>query len=572
MFQRSQSSGGTWSDGKKRQPDEENEGNSSGEKRQRNLRSLMLEAVKMHAVQTFLEPFVRKIVKEELEVSLRKHLTSMKQQVHPPASRSLELQFTNKVSLPVFTGTKLEAEECLAMRLGLVDTISGEIVNSGPESSAKVEIVVLEGDFGGDELEYWTTEEFSNNIVREREGKRPLLAGNAFLNLSEGTGVVGDLVFTDNSSWTRSRKFRLGARVIDSNCDGIRIKEAKTEYFIVKDHRGELYKKHYPPSLADEVWRLEKIGKDGAFHKRLRSENINTVKDFLTLLCIDTSRLRNILGTGMSSKMWEAIVDHARTCTLDNRIYMYYPPNAQKRMGVVFNIVGQALGLLAEEKYIPIDELSDTEKADTQKLVQVAYEHWELVSLEDGAVVGNFLQSPAGCIPSSSTVVESSHSNKLTSPQKPNDLDFNQNVFSSDISSILSVGSTSKLSNYNFQGTNDMDLQYEQSSSIPSEVTNSLISDMESMMQSFCGEDDLQYFDTEDAFRPQSLGLDSQGDLHSAVSGFLTMSARSAAADSICKAQTQWRVLYSVLRWRFSIRRIVSSKKNKKRELDRDVW
>lgn len=56
-----------------------------------------------------------------------------------------------------------------------------------------------------------------------------------------------------------------------------------------------VYKKHYPPSLADEVWRLEKIGKDGAFHKRLNKENIRTVKDFLTLLSIDSQRLRSVI-------------------------------------------------------------------------------------------------------------------------------------------------------------------------------------------------------------------------------------------------------------------------------------
>lgn len=55
-----------------------------------------------------------------------------------------------------------------------------------------------------------------------------------------------------------------------------------------------MYKKHHPPVLLDEVWRLEKIGKDGAFHKRLNRENINTVKDFLTLLYNDPSRLRNV--------------------------------------------------------------------------------------------------------------------------------------------------------------------------------------------------------------------------------------------------------------------------------------
>lgn len=55
-----------------------------------------------------------------------------------------------------------------------------------------------------------------------------------------------------------------------------------------------VYKKHHPPDLSDEVWRLEKIGKGGAFHRRLNRENINTVKDFLTLLNLDASRLRQV--------------------------------------------------------------------------------------------------------------------------------------------------------------------------------------------------------------------------------------------------------------------------------------
>lgn len=57
---------------------------------------------------------------------------------------------------------------------------------------------------------------------------------------------------------------------------------------------SQVYKKHHPPSLSDEVWRLEKIGKDGAFHKRLRQEKVSTVKDFLILLFLDPTRLRNV--------------------------------------------------------------------------------------------------------------------------------------------------------------------------------------------------------------------------------------------------------------------------------------
>ena len=138
----------------------------------------------------------------------------------------------------MFTGTRIEGEDGSAIKVALIDAATEEVVRYSPESCAKVEVVVLEGDFDGDEGENWTVEEFKNNIVREREGKKPLLTGDVHLYLKDGTGSVGEISFTDNSSWTRSRRFRLGARVI-GNYDGARIREAKTESFIVRDHRGE---------------------------------------------------------------------------------------------------------------------------------------------------------------------------------------------------------------------------------------------------------------------------------------------------------------------------------------------
>lgn len=55
-----------------------------------------------------------------------------------------------------------------------------------------------------------------------------------------------------------------------------------------------VYKKHYPPTLKDEVWRLEKIGKDGSFHKRLNKSGISTVEDFLRLVVRDPQKLRSV--------------------------------------------------------------------------------------------------------------------------------------------------------------------------------------------------------------------------------------------------------------------------------------
>ncbi|XP_062100290.1 calmodulin-binding protein 60 D-like [Humulus lupulus] len=154
---------------------------------------------------------------------------------------------------------------------------TGQLVISRPEVSVKLDVVVVEGDFNNEDEEGWTQEEFESHVVKEREGKRPLLHGDLQLTLKDG-----DLIFTDNSSWIRSRKFRLGLKVASGFCEGIHIREAKTEAFTVKDHRGELYKKHYPPALNDEVWRLDKIGKDESFHKTLTRAGILTVEDFIT--------------------------------------------------------------------------------------------------------------------------------------------------------------------------------------------------------------------------------------------------------------------------------------------------
>ncbi|KAE8678237.1 Calmodulin-binding protein 60 A [Hibiscus syriacus] len=503
------------------------------------LRNVVQEVMKLQSVQHLLEPvlepLIRRVVREEVEAALRKNLNNMKRnggkEVNSTESRNLHLQFLNNLSLPVFTGARIEAEECSAIKVAIVDALTGQIVSSGPEASAKVEIVVLEGDFDGDEGDNWTLEEFKNNIVREREGKKPLLAGDAFLTLTEGIGLVGEISFSDNSSWTRSRRFRLGARVVDGS-DGTRVREAKMESFIVRDHRGELYKKHHPPSLSDEVWRLEKIGKDGAFHKRLSRENINSVKDFLTMLFIDPPRLRHILGTGMSAKMWDVTVEHARTCVIDKRVYLYCPPGSLQKSGVVFNIVGQVTGLLSECQYITIDKLSETEKAhlllsdfiEAQNLVISAFQRWEdVLSFDDEASLTAGFSNLANSPYTSSAKTEISNDTKYLASQKIGGFDYAQSSSSPDIiSTIYSVGGMSGLDDYT----------------------------LHDISQSFCDEDHLRFFDND--LQSQSLGLESQVDLQAAVDGFLLQ--RTAV-----KAQRRWTKVFSVLKW-FSIKRKVKEK------------
>ncbi|KAG4113321.1 hypothetical protein ERO13_D13G216100v2 [Gossypium hirsutum] len=365
------------------------------------LASVIVEALKVDSLQKLcssLEPILRRVVSEEVERALAKlapprlNGRSSPKCLEGPGGGSLQLRFRSRLSLPLYTGGKVEGEQGAAIHIVLVDSNTARVVTTGPEASMKLDVVVLEGDFSNEDDEDWTQEEFDSHLVKERPGKRPLLTGDLQVTLKEGVGTLGDLTFTDNSSWIRSRKFRLGLKVASGYCEGIRVREAKTEAFTVKDHRGELYKKHYPPALNDEVWRLEKIGKDGSFHKRLSAEGIFTVEDFLRLVVRDQQKLRNILGSGMSNKMWEALLDHAKTCVLSGKLYVYYTDDS-RNSGVVFNNIYELNGLISGEQYFPADSLSDSQKVYVDSLVKKAYDNWNQVIEYDGKSLLNFKQN-----------------------------------------------------------------------------------------------------------------------------------------------------------------------------------
>ncbi|KAL6175253.1 hypothetical protein ACLB2K_051895 [Fragaria x ananassa] len=158
---------------------------------------------------------------------------------------SLYLVFGKSLSLPIFTESKISDEDNNQIQILVVDN---NMISSGSHQMVpislphlvKVEIVVLDGGFPSGDRKNWTSPEFNNNVLKERTGKRPLLTGDVNVTVRDGFGMIGDIEFTDNSSWIRSRRFRLGARVAPGfQCP--RIREAITDAFVVKDHRGESY-------------------------------------------------------------------------------------------------------------------------------------------------------------------------------------------------------------------------------------------------------------------------------------------------------------------------------------------
>ncbi|CAK9269788.1 hypothetical protein BDL97_03G011000 [Sphagnum fallax] len=360
------------------------------------LFSVVMEAMKVDSLQKLLpdlETLLRKVVKEELDFALtnfgpaRVDTPVFPRRIQGPNERILQLKFKNKLSQTLFTGSKVEAEDGPMIHVQLLDVNTSQVVSEGPGANAKLEIVVLDGDFAAeDEGNYWEQSDFEHHTVKERDGKRPLLTGELFVTLKEGEGCLGDFQFTDNSSWIRSRRFRLGVKAVAGCCEGIRIQEAKTDPFIVKDHRGELYKKHYPPALDDEVWRLDRIAKDGACHKRLSQVNINTIEQFLRFHTMQPTKLRQVLGNGMSLKMWEGTVEHAQTCRFGSKQHAYQPHNGPS---IIFNNIFQLVAIKDQTGLRAADSLNLKEKALVDKHVKVAYENWQdLIRECDGERLG----------------------------------------------------------------------------------------------------------------------------------------------------------------------------------------
>ncbi|VVA32998.1 PREDICTED: calmodulin-binding [Prunus dulcis] len=112
--------------------------------------------------------------------------------------------------------------------------------------------------------------------------------------------------------------------------------------------------------LEDEVRRLKKIGKDGAFHKKLASENINTVQDFLKLFVVDRSKLirtqienlvREAYANWNSLEMVDAILNETALLTQGDYVVEQYPNHHAEAMSrSAFDQNGH-LGLAAADNH-----------------------------------------------------------------------------------------------------------------------------------------------------------------------------------------------------------------------------
>nr|XP_009763859.1 PREDICTED: uncharacterized protein LOC104215702 [Nicotiana sylvestris] len=136
-------------------------------------------------------------------------------------SRHLKLKFSNNINGPIFTGIPI-GEKGSTLNLHLIDPLTQNIINSGPESSAKVEIFVLEKDFtscGGD---------------------KSLIRGDPHVTLKDGSVSASHISFKHTRVPMTKRELRLCARAVYPY-NGTRIMQAVTQPFFVKDRRSSTY-------------------------------------------------------------------------------------------------------------------------------------------------------------------------------------------------------------------------------------------------------------------------------------------------------------------------------------------
>ncbi|WOG99506.1 hypothetical protein DCAR_0518859 [Daucus carota subsp. sativus] len=344
----------------------------------------------------------------ENENSLHLIPGNLRRQVNTFEARSLRLMFSRNVSSPLLTGNKIEGEGGISINLTLVDGLKGD-VKSGPEATAKVEILALRGDCVGHEGCNGKLEDFNNRIVTKMEGKRSIFQGTTTLKLKEGISSIDDLSFTQSSCWTKISKLCLGARAVDS-FPGTTIEPAETESFDLKDNRTTSYAKKNIPLLSDKVSRINCIGKVAT--KRLNDVEVKTVKDLLVLLNTNPQRLHKILN--FNSKALEGVTDHAKTCIIDEaKVYMYIDPNSQQMCGVVYDVIRQVKGLIKEYQYFPFHRLSDNEKKNAKNLVVRALGQGEKVSTY------NDLNSLMECFPLALESAVKGNSNQFISWDSP---------------------------------------------------------------------------------------------------------------------------------------------------------
>ncbi|KAK1427605.1 hypothetical protein QVD17_16295 [Tagetes erecta] len=314
-------------------------------------------------------------VKEEIELSPKNQAKTITQRSNNFVPKNLELRISNIIS-PLWTGDDIKCIDGMPVIVTLIDSCTKEEVKSGPEASAKVEIVVIEAEVEDG------INEFECKLVCYMEGKKSSHVNKLPLKLLKGTVVFPRVSFVRSKKWMKISNLRLQARFVDS-FDGVHVKDALTEPFQLKDLRIKENQKHDDPSLDDDVWRLCKINKKKTLAKDLIYAEFTTApsRELRSLTAANKyemlTSIAKIFDGAKHGKSLKATVEHARKCPA----ILKYSGSCHQKAEVIFNVSGEVLGLYQGDSFLSGDALSQTQKDFAKKLVISAFQNWRDVIL-----------------------------------------------------------------------------------------------------------------------------------------------------------------------------------------------
>uniref|UniRef100_A0ACD6A8D2 Uncharacterized protein n=1 Tax=Avena sativa TaxID=4498 RepID=A0ACD6A8D2_AVESA len=275
-----------------------------------------------------------------------------------------KLQFVDaqRPNDPLYTGSPVKWQDGENAKVAIFR--NGKQIMDGDLSKLQIEILPVPADFFTEQGQSEFPKEEFNKKIYSYKGKESVLTT---VNLKNGEAYLGSFFFTESSY---GKKLRLIARV-KRHLRTVRVQEAITDPFVVKDRRSESNEKSNLPSKGDAVHQLKKISQKGKRCIALTGEKITTVKHLLRQYHKDKAGLQKL--TGMKKEDWGRMINHATTCDPGNETYSYRVAEGELLFNDFYNLVGMMINGL----YIPVRDLDQFQQLKLNNWKMSAYKKFD---------------------------------------------------------------------------------------------------------------------------------------------------------------------------------------------------
>jgi hypothetical protein len=70
----------------------------------------------------------------------------------------------------------------------------------------------------------------------------------------------------------------------------------------------------------------------------------------------------------MSNRMWDNTVEHAKTCVLGTKLFIYYTDETNST-GIMFNNIYELRGLIADGQFYSLESLTPNQKVNFLSII-----------------------------------------------------------------------------------------------------------------------------------------------------------------------------------------------------------